>query len=135
MNRDAAAARLAFITGLGLGVLGYYTPEATAYVQATPELIDSVQKILYGFAVGFTLLFTIFLSRSIALRSRRKQHDKDRALLRQLEETMAEWREKLNESFTQLEAHQREILLLNENRELLKGEIQKLLELLEESYV
>ncbi len=135
MNKDAAAARIAFVMTLLVGASAWYAPELLQQFQPTADLLDSIQKILAAFAVGFALLFGFFVSRSIALRSRRRQQQKDRQRLETLEAQLLEAHSTMNEWFSTVETKSGELQISQKKLGALNTQKQLCEELLVESYV
>ncbi len=125
-NRDAAAARIAFVLCVVVAIVTFYIHELLLYVQSTPDMEEAIQKVLLAFSIGFAILFIFFVSRSLALRRRRIQHQKNRAILADLDERYATVREKLNGCHTTLEAKKKELATLNVRLEELRKNRQRL---------
>ncbi len=127
-NRDAAAARIAFILCLVLAAATVFSHEWMPMLQAPQDMEEAIQKVLLAFAIGFAALFIFFVSRSMALRQRRRQHQKNRAVLAELDERYSAAREKLNACHTLFDARKKELAI----QRLRKEELMKRITLLED---
>lgn len=135
-SKDIAASRLAFFTGLILGVLGYVSPELIKLIgNVPPDTGDSVQRALYTFAVVFGMLFLFFMSRAFYINSQRKEQERQRATIEQAEQKSISERELFQRYVKERETILKNIEQLQSRTQELTNNIKIHQEKLNESYI